>query len=308
MKTAIKYVLVVALVLGIFQYSITYLMKTIKTHEVGKINRILFSDEKFDITFWGSSTTQNHFNDSLIGAQLNKKAFNFGINGTSFDQYQGLLNHYLDRADSGEIVVIGLDIHGLVKRKALYQPYYYIHTLSNPYMFQSLKNIDFGYVWKSEFVPFYNLTQYGKHNLTLIKQELVKKPKLSKFGFYPQFKSWQPKEEASKEVEIALDSAYANVQVISNLNQIINKGLKKQIQFIIVATPLFRNNDRKVKGFKSFEKAIFSFEKKGVKVFNFMNHKICMEKDLFYNNTHLNNTGANLFSKLFSKQLTGLNK
>ena len=50
MKTTIKYVLAVALVLGVFQYSITYLMKTIKTHEVGKINRILFSDEKFDIT------------------------------------------------------------------------------------------------------------------------------------------------------------------------------------------------------------------------------------------------------------------
>ena len=303
MKTTIKYALAVAMVLGVFQYSITYLMKTIKTHEVGKINRILFSDEKFDITFWGSSTTQNHFNDSLIGAQLNKKAFNFGINGTSIDQYQGLLNHYLDRADSGEIVVIGLDIHGLVKRKALYQSYYYIHTLSNPYLFQALKNIDFGYVWKSEFVPFYKLTQYGKHNLTVIKKELVKKPKLPKFGFYPQFKSWQSKKEARQDGEIALDSAYANVQVITNLNQIIDKGLKKGIQFIIVATPLFRNVDRKVKGIETFEKSIFALEQKGVKVFNFINHKICMEKDLFYNNTHLNNTGANLFSELFFEKI-----
>ena len=308
MKTTIKYVLAVVFVLGVFQFSVTSLMKTIKTHEVGKINRVLFSDEKFDITFWGSSTTQNHFNDSLIGAQLNKKAFNFGINGTSFDQYQGLLNHYLDRADSGEIVVIGLDIHGLVKRKALYQPYYYIHTLSNPYMFESLKNIDFGYVWKSEFVPFYKLTQYGKHNLTLIKQELAKKPKLPKFGFYPQFKSWQAKEELGKDGEIALDSAYANVQVISNLNQIIDKGLKKGIQFIIVATPLFKNDEKKVKGIETFEKSILALEQKEVKVFNFINHKICMEKDLFYNNTHLNNTGANLFSEFFSKHFIELNK
>lgn len=308
MKTTVKYVLAVTIVLGLFQFSVTSLMKTIKTHEVGKINRVLFSDEKFDITFWGSSTTQNHFNDSLIGFHLNKKAFNFGINGTSFDQYQGLLNHYLDRADSGEIVVIGLDIHGLVKRKALYQPYYYIHTFSNTYMFQALKNIDFGYAWKSKFVPFYKLTQYGKHNLTLIKKELIEKSKIPKFGFYPQFLAWHSTEEVTQNAEIALDSAYADAQVISNLNQIINKGLDKGIQFIIVATPLFRNEERNVKGIKFFEKSIFSLQKKGVKVISFLNHNICMKKEFFFNNTHLNNKGANLFSMLISKQLSELNR
>ena len=302
MIKAIKYSLGVMFFLWLVQTTIQHYMKEIKTGEVGKINRILFTDETFDITFWGSSTAQNYFNDSLIGKLLNKTVFNFGINGTSFDQYQGLLEAYIEKADLGQLVVISLDIHGLIKRKALYQPYYYIHTFSNDLMYYALKAVDYEYVWKGRYVPFYQLTQYGKHNLTLIKKEIFKENQFESYGFYPQNKVWSSAEVTS-DTSLKLDSAYANPIVLNNLKNIIEMGLAKGLKICVVTTPLFYEAKSTLRGLDVFNKVLKDFNRSGCFTLNYLNDDLCKEKGLFFNNTHLNGKGADLFSEKISQDL-----
>lgn len=301
MKT-LGYIIFVVAILFSIQWLADDKMQSIKTSEVGKINRILYTDETFDITFWGSSTTQNHFNDSLIGAMLNLKAYNFGINGTSFNQYQGLLNNYIDRAKPNEKIVLGLDIHGLVKRKALYQPYYYVHTFTNDYMYEALSGIDKHYVWKGKFVPFYKLTQYGKHNFSLIKNEPIKN-EFPKYGFKGQNRKWNVS-EMNEESTFSLDSAYTNEMVLENLKATITRALSKDCIVIIVLTPLFYDKYKAVKGINKFVEQVNTFEEiENVDVISFLDDEICLNQSYFFNNTHLNEKGANQFSMKFIQHI-----
>ena len=301
----VAYFLILLIILSLpLDYTISYFLKNsfVYPGELEVMNDIYNRKANCEIAIYGSSRAWVHINPKLIEDSLNQKAYNFGIDGHNF--WLQYLRHieYIKHNDRPKLIVLSVDMFSLMKRKDLYQPNQFL-----PFMLwnKNITRFTSSYVGFSKTDYYIPLIRYiGKATAlnsaleTAFKSTIKKSniPPIRHKGFAGMDREWNKDLEKAKsnkiEYEIKLDMNSINL-----FEDFIKECQKTKVELILVYTPEYiegqnfvANRDNIIRVYKEFS------VKYHLQFFDYSTDEICFNKSLFYNASHLNKYGADLFT------------
>lgn len=311
MKKFILKIFYFALPLIIVSYPLDYVISYFLSQsneypgEFEVMNDIYNSNANCDIAIYGSSRAWVHIDPEIITDSLSLKAYNFGNDGHTFDlQYLRHLE-FLKYNKKPKTIILSVDIFSLQKGTGLYE--------SDQYLPDMLWNINIK-KFTSSYIGYNNLDYYIPIIRYLGKREALKtsweylvnnspKKKYRHHGFLGMDKEWNTDFEKVK----AKQKTYVvklNKQNIALFEIFIQECKRMKINLILVYTPEYIDGQN----FVSNRKEVIGIYKKFSKLYNlkfydYSNDEICFDRTLFYNASHLNKTGAEIFTKKFASAL-----
>lgn len=255
-----------------------------------------------DIAIYGSSRAWTHFNPMIIERETEKTVYNFGIDGHNF--WLQYLRHleYLKYNKQPEYIVLSIDVFSLQKREDLFNynqflPYMlwnkdiYKYTLS----YKGFRHLD-------HFIPL--VRYYGKKRAKEIilnsNSKDCTEPTRQK-GFRGQKMSWSSDFEKAQKKSNFYKAKMDNAS-IALFERFIDECQNMGVKLILVYSPEYIEGQKYM---INREEIINIFKDKSKKYsipfLDYSKDTICMDKQFFFNATHLNEKGAELFTKKFVK-------
>lgn len=280
-----------------------------KNHESpGEIevwNDIYAGNIDSDIAIYGSSRAWVHINPSILEDSLNLKAYNFGMDGQNF--WLQYLRHkeYLKHNKPPKLIILSVDVFSLEKRKDLYELNQFL-----PYMLWNKNIIKFtssynGFTYKDYYFP---LLRYGGkirkiENLLNLEQVDNIEVTFRQNGFKGMERKWNDDLAKAKlkmaQYKIEIDSSSVNL-----FNQFLIESKENNIKVILVYTPEYIDGQKFVENRNEIIKIYKDFAIKYNLLFlDYSNDDLCKKKELFYNSSHLNKKGADIFTRKLSSEL-----
>jgi hypothetical protein len=262
-----------------------------------------------DLLIFGSSRAWIHIDPTMISDSLGISSYNLGIDGHNFWlqnlRYRELLKHN----KRPKFIIFSLDYFTLKKNKDLYNSEQFL-----PYMLWNyeVKEATFSYNGFSSLdyeIPL--VRYYGNYNAleTALRFSLghLSNPITRVKGYMGRVEVWNSdfdKAKASmKSLEIELDNP-----TIILFENFLKECKKNNIKMIFVYTPeyiegqKFVSNRAQIMGlYKKFS------EEYQIPFYDFSNDSISYHKRYFYNVSHLNKVGSELFTSQLIDTLKTIN-
>ena len=297
--------------LFIIEKSLAFCVANSNDSQTGKINLVMAHQIDPEVLFLGSSVAEVGFNANLIGQLTNKTVYNLAIDGTSIIQSRFLIDEFLSYSQNCKRVVIGFAFFSFDKKTSLTEPSRYLAHFSNTHVKSNFRQIDPELYSKLRYVPFYSFTQtkhtYYKNAVHGLKN-IIKGNKLVPDilnGYVPHNTPWNG--ERVEPEQIGSETISISPETIKRVIDIINNIKAKNIEPVLVITPMYLKGQELFSNFNHYQNAAKEIsEKTGVKLFDFSNSELVLDEKNFYNNGHLNSTGADLFSKMVADSLISI--
>jgi hypothetical protein len=306
----ITYFIVIGLVLlCVIQFLINFGVKRCQKDQIGKVNQIMNHQINPQIICFGSSVGEVGFNSRIVSKKLIKTVYNCSIDGTSYIQYKGLIEEYVNYTNDNELIIFMESYFTFQNPKQVASLERYIAHIDNRNIYQSLANQQPELLWKCRYVPFYQFIPVShvfyknviKGWLTYIKgtNEID-----SLMGQTPVYRAWEADQDkflkSGKSFTIALDEDVINTYINDLL--ILKKGGRK---VVIILPPVFKGlEENKITDFQPLRSKFKMISyKTGFPFIDFTKSDISSNKEYFYNSNHLNSVGADIFSIALSDSL-----
>jgi hypothetical protein len=252
-----------------------------------------------NVLIYGSSRAWLHFDPKMISDSLNTTAYNLGINGHNF-WLQYFRHQLLLKKDSQpKLIIHSLDYFTLEKRPDLYNPDQFL-----PYMLfdQDIEQTIAGYKgyqpvdYKLPLIRYYGKKEALGHVVRIMLKSggdtLVRIR-----GYRGDEKQWNSDLINAKKLmaayTIKLDSAS-----IALFDQYLRECRDKKIKIIFVYTPEHIDGQQFVKNREAIMLLYKGFsEKYKIPFLDYSNHPISFQRQYFYNASHMNKGGAELFTR-----------
>lgn len=294
MKKFIKNCIIITTGIVLLLFLLEFLYTTVYENSFprNKTQHILSLEEgtKLDYVFLGSSRVENFIKPSLIKESLNKNALNLGTQGARLDDMNIFLRLLIDKKVEIDRLFVQVDyIYNfesssvIVRSQAL--PFIKSNAIINSYM----KRVDSNYN-KNYYIPFY---KYAKNDYRLGFREFFnslvgKKSKINfEDGYVPVFGSINKEEDGKATLPIKIkkgNKSIKEIDSICNANNInVTYFCAPYCSGLETNNYLSKLKD-KLPNFKDLSKVI-------------------KNDSLFANCGHLNDNGANVFTKIFIKEL-----
>ena len=259
-----------------------------------------------EIVIYGSSRAWRHIDPNLLQIKFGLSAYNLGIDGQNF--WLEHLRHktLLKFNQKPKYIIMSVDLWSLEKRTELYNAEQFL-----PYMLLNKDIINY----TSSYKEFTSLDYY----LPLIRYVGNKKAVVQSIEnsiFFPKTESLRNKgykgwggvwnndlsnaKQKMKNYEVKLD-----IDLIKLFDTFLFECKKKKIKVILVYTPEYVEGQSFIKNRKEILNIYENFSKKHkIPFLDYSNNEICAKKEYFYNASHLNKTGAEIFTKILINDLS----
>ncbi|WP_125047620.1 hypothetical protein [Pontibacter arcticus] len=251
-----------------------------------------------DIPIFGSSVALEHFNPALLTKATGHSAYNFGFEGTKLNQYGGLLEEF-NTYSNAEFVVIAGTVNEFSESNFATYKSNYIPFLKNGKIYTFLSNLEPRTFFLLRYVPFYSFTFFNNNYYKeIFDSNNVKGDPLK--GFYPENNVWEAGDSKSA-IKYKID-----LESIERFRRVVQKINLKERKVILILAPIYIEGQKQITNLNQIREIYKSLAGAENIFMDFTESNICNRKELFYNNTHLNIAGADLFSKEFSEKFSAL--
>lgn len=312
MKELIRKILVFSMPILLLTYPLdVFISKNLKKSnsfygEYEVWNDIYNSNINANILVYGSSRAWVDINPQIIEDTFNLNVYNLGLDGHNF--WLQYLRHleFIKYNPSPKHIILAVDFNSLQKRDDLY-----LYEQFLPYM-----------LWNSNirnYTHSYKAFNYFDYQLPLLryvgKSSILKKafknarsnsiisPYRNK-GYRGIKKTWTNDFELAKtkmsNYKIKIDTASVNL-----FDKFLLECKNNKIEVSLVYTPehivgqrFVTNRDQVITLFKKFAK------KYNLQFLDYSKDPMCLDTSFFYNATHLNKTGSELFTKKLVQDLS----
>ncbi|TRX50231.1 hypothetical protein FNH22_26015 [Fulvivirga sp. M361] len=269
----------------------------------------LIMEHKIDpeIVIFGSSVAEVGFNANLISEITDNFVYNAALDGTRIGQNKGLIDEFNTYSERCHTVILGLSFFSLSEESRMTEPSRFYAHFKNKNVERMFYESDTHNYIKLKYVPFYAFTQYTHtyyKNAGIGLKNFLKGKELAPDdhnGFIPHYNSWYGENIESNDFgSVAIDFSEKTLGQLTNvIRELNNKGRK----VIMVICPMYMNGQKYYSNYQQLINKVKAFEKEGVKVYDFSSIPLNTDKNNFYNNGHLNVTGAKEFSRLIANSL-----
>ena len=287
---------------------LSYQLKKSKTHafrEYAVWNDLYSGNINADLLIMGSSRAWRHIDPSILEDSLGISSYNLGMDGQHLPMQLWRYEKFLKKNKKPKTIIYSLDFFMLTHTDNLFNKDQFL-----PYLLfdfeaeQHLKNY-IGFDYFDYRIP---LVRYcGAYKAIFHASRISLFPNANKKGrvkgFYAENKKWNQDFEKAK---ATMRSYYATIDT-SILNQFDNYLLKcrqNNIKVVLVYSPEYFEGQKFVINRPEIIKTFENLAKKYNNVFlNYSSDTLSFQKALFYNTTHLNKRGAELFSTKLASDL-----
>lgn len=304
MKGFIKYTFSVCLLVALFSTlyfsAINVGLRKQKTDYFGKLNEMILGKENFDIIFLGSSRVNWGINPKIIDSITHKNSFNFGLDGAYIVEDWMNLRAYLASHPKPRLVVLNIDPRFLNARDEIKTPARYLPYLDHHEIYDTLSRYS-SWPVVAKYMPFVGASFYTDGIVNQSLQAFIapnrKKENYYK-GFSPLEKVWSNGEDL--ESLLAIDCTEKGLSLFRNF---LKEMKENNLRLDLIYSPQYfvPADDKKHLGYMTVLNAIAG--EYGYSVRDYSHWEICHEKKYFFDATHLNLTGANLFSEKLAADL-----
>lgn len=306
-KTSLYLLIVFSLFTFIFYITNTGLQKS----EYGNLKEwkeIISGDINSKILVQGSSRARVQYNTVIIDSLLHTDSYNMGINGSPFDIQYLRFKTYLEKNQTPEIIIQNVDLDLLNKNSTVFQKYQFLPFLNNK-KFKTLL-LENGIISKYDYLfPLFRYYGQPKALQTGFLEYFGLKhyKSLSSKGFVGVDKQWD-----GTNFERKKRTGINKWSIDPDLEKVFINFLKeckiKNIRVVLVYAPIYHELQEHTINFKDSELYYKNIAKKNDLLFlNYSNDTISFKKRYFYNATHLNSKGAEIFTKKLTNDIKCIN-
>ncbi|MGA2556777.1 MAG: hypothetical protein ABSG04_10950 [Verrucomicrobiota bacterium] len=299
-----------ALVLAFaLDFSIKHGMRSVTTSELGALNQEMSGRVNSEIIISGSSRALCSYDPQVIHDVTGKTVFNIGQNGTRTDFQLAFLKTYLKHNVKPRILVQNLDPHTFALSREIAFPGTYAAYLDEEEIYAAFRKMDPG-VWKWKYLPLYRFAVEDDRFTWAVGAARLfgLNPREDLFrGYAPrsttmsgEFDAWKQQHPEGEKI----DFDPGGVEVVTELMTLCQKeGIKPVLVFAPIYdefNPLIRNRNQI---FDQFVKTAGRFH---APFWDYSQSPLTHRKELFANTYHMNQFGAELFSRDLSQRLAAL--
>lgn len=261
-------------------------------------NDLLSSRINSDVVIYGSSRAWTHFDPEILQEATGLDVYNLGLDAHDF-WFQYARHKYLLRYNpKPAVILLSLDSFCLIRRKDFYN-----YTQVLPFMLWDRFLYDhtkryIGFSTPEYFLP---LLRYAGESTALASSMTVlipgaNKNKLRYRGYAGRDEYWNNDFENAKN-----EHGQMKMSIETESRELLFRFLEEckndSIEVILVYSPVYIEGQQFITNrdeiMEFYENTAASF---GVCFLDYSNSEICQKREYFYNSTHLNRTGAELFS------------
>ena len=262
-------------------------------------NKIIYDTINADLLVLGSSRAVNHYNPLIMDSILCLNTYNLGLTASNVSRqmvrYQ-VYRHYQRKKPL--FLIITFDYWGMWNEsnaEIAYQYYPYMTKLFMRDLIIKQEHFDKSVL----YIPMY---RYYIQGFPSILKEVGKKWTSDK-GYKPILKKWDGTEYAKIDSRKFMPEQNHIDRFDLFLNEIIEDGVK----VVLVSPPIYTGLSNKVVNLSEFyEFRQHVSDKYNIPVLDYFNDPICNDTNYFYNESHLNKTGAELFTTKLCHDLDSL--
>lgn len=286
------------IILLVLDFSIGHTLRHFYFTQISGVNyRTTYSIEKTtaDILIFGSSRANHHYIPQIFTDILNHSCYNVGRDGQGILYYSAVQRSILKRYKP-KIIILDLWPWELIKSSESYDrlsrllPYYKSHKEIRSIIelrskFEKIKLLASIYPFNSDI-------------LTIAKYNIVREQDYN--GYIPAFRVMEP--VGSNDV---VNNAHENLEIDDNKVKILESfimNLKEAgIKLFVVISPIYRCDVEKADSMKVVKEIMAKYD---VPFWDYsQNRKFIENPELFVDRIHLNNGGAELFSKIVAQRI-----
>ena len=282
------------IVLVILDVSLSRLIQTSRQKEYASWNDIVHGKSSADVIVMGNSRALVQFSPQVLDTVLRKETYNIGIDGSAINRQINKYHAYRHFNKKPSVILQNVDFWTIDMTTGFerhqYFPYFWI-----PFIRQSIfPNEPFSF-WE-KYLPFYRYSHFGVRNL-------FKEPRTLTKGYLGNDNSWDGRELAQQGLFSFEPDTLATVMFEEYLQEAQDEG----IQVFLVFAPVYIGATMKLQNINE----MYSFystlaERYGAIVIDYTFDDISRDTSYFYNATHLNKMGAELFSKKIGLEIKNL--
>ena len=274
----------------------TYAFHQKRTRKYGIWNEIFHDEINADVLIMGNSRAWRQYSTAILDSVLGCNLYNVGIDGSCFNRqyirYKMYRNYQLSKPRC-IIQDVGCTTTG--------RTYGYDREQFMPYLMYS----DFRACVKKEepmsfgelYIPMYRYyvnnfyDEYVKFDFEVYK------------GYAPEIGEWEGKSEDVKPFSADVDET-----TMEMFDRYVNEVLNDGIQLVFVFSPvLYVEVEKKILNFNEINQLFYDIsEKYEIPILDYTTDKISYDPACFYNATHLNRRGAEMFSDKLAHDLDTL--
>lgn len=257
-----------------------------------------------DVVIYGSSRAMVHLDPKIIKDSLKLDAYNLGINGHNFWLQYYRHKELIEHNKKPAFIIHSVDVFTLAKRKDLFHMEQFL-----PYM---LYNRDLekwigsyeGYSSYDFNIPL--VRYYGQYKtIGSVIKEAITGTQLADsgryLGFSAQYKEWNDDLVKAKK-KFPDFNAELDKETVRLFDKYLKECIDNGIYIVLVYTPEYKEGQSFVRNRSEVMNTFQTFSAKyNIPFLDYSDDPISYDKKYFYNASHLNVTGAEIFtSKLIS--------
>lgn len=253
-----------------------------------------------EILIYGSSRAWVQFNTEMMMKAYDVNTYNFGVDGHNFwIQY---LRHkvFLKNNKKPKAIIVSVDYTTLDKRDDLYN-----YAQFFPYMLwdEEMKEYTKTYIGFDDLDYILPLKRYtGEFNIfskavnSSFKNKGLKKRRIK--GYRGNNKEWNNDFKKAKKQKSGFSSNIDDVTV-SLFDSFLVECSNDNINVILVFAPIYKEGLEFIQNYNQLDSIYKALSVKHNLVYlNYTKDSICSDRNYFYNATHLNKKGSDVFTKL----------
>jgi hypothetical protein len=313
LKSILVFVLPIFVIAVFFDFLISTQLKSSKTHanrEYPVWNDLYDGKINTNVLVMGSSRAWRHIDPKVIKDSLGLSAYNIGMDGQHLPMQLSRYQTFLKYNKQPKIIIYSLDFFMLKENEKLFNKDQFLpYMLFNFEILNKLKGYqDFNYY---DFtIPL--VRYYGATNALMHTVKIMAFPKLNKEGRVDGFlgtdKKWNNDFEKAKK-KMKNFSISIDKNILIRFDNFLLDCKNKNIKVYFVYSPEYVEGQRFVLNRNELINCLHSLANKHkIPFLNYSNDEICLNKKYFYNTTHLNSIGADLFSKKMCSDLKNIYK
>jgi len=300
--------LIVSLLIILDKVFSVYLSKS-KYHSSGEFNvwnDIYAGNINAEILIYGSSRAFNQIKPQILEENLNRSCYNLGIEGHNF--WVQYLRHleYLKKNKPPKYIIVSFDLWAMDKRYDLYNYTQFIpYMLFNKNIYKYTSSYE-GFKLPDYFIPFYRYI--GKRGVIneAIRNIFIEDKRMNNYrikGYNSSDKEWNDDLDNAKDSMRYYVSGTdtATLQLFQNF---IKECKEKDITPVFVYVPEYIEGQKFTINRQDVIARYINFsEIYNIPFFDYSGDDMCLNKDYFYNASHLNKTGSEIFTQKFVNDL-----
>lgn len=299
-KSVITILVLFAIAWGLDVY-ITHNLQHSEARMFNTYNAIYSDGLVCDAVIMGSSRGQVQYCPAILDSILGVNCYNLSVDGRCIDAEIVMYNVYRNHAPKPKLIIQNIDF-GTLQCSNGYEREQYTPYLSKDDLFTQTKDSE-GFTWADRWLPLVRYAGYHE----VIKEGLGMKNKLSKQAMY---KGWIGRDEewdGSVFDAVSKVPFEVNPKAVEMFEEYLAQCHREEVLVVMVFAPIYIGVTEKMDSVQlMFDTYQAYAEKYDCPVLNYTYDSLSYDTNYFYNATHLNRKGAELFSTKLALDLKEL--